>query len=471
MSRAKLSRNSLYWFSFLQVLSISFLPSIARATVYFVSNNGSNTNPGTDAAPFSTIKHGVSRLTAGDTLYVKAGTYSESILSWETPIPNGISWNKPVTIAANPGDTVTILPPSGDAFFWIKDGQAKYLIIDGFVIDGRYEAWHGVKLQSSDAQQNTRYVRIQNTEIKNTKEAALLLTTCKDCSSPGADPYDTFHEIINLNVHHAGDPINPQGGNVNQGKYGVYSETSRNLIERTEFHHNTGYGLHIYSAGKNASNHNIIRYNHVHHNNTLYNNGCGLISSSGVGDTVYGNIVHDNAHGICVSYRSTDALVYNNVVYNNHFDGITITDSTNRMTRVFNNTVYGNGHRGIHVHDDAKDAVIRNNISTANHVAQITFDASVQTTVTESNNFTGDPSFVDASSFNFALLKQSEAIDAGVILTEVPDDFEGNLRPQGDSYDIGAFEFVAADVTPPAGRGTEVDSTFSGYSIAVIDDG
>jgi hypothetical protein len=62
--------------------------------------------------------------------------------------------------------------------------------------------------------------------------------------------------------------------------------------------------------------------------------------------------------------------------------------------------------------------------------------------VTVSNNLDNtDPQFVNAAAFNFALLAGSPAIDAGVTLSYVTNDFLGTSRPQGAAYDIGAFEF------------------------------
>ena len=94
----------------------------ANATVYYVATTGSDSNPGTNSQPLRTIKEGVKRLSAGDTLYVKSGTYTESIRHWQTPISNGTSWSNPITVAANPGDTVIIKPLADNAFFWIGDG-------------------------------------------------------------------------------------------------------------------------------------------------------------------------------------------------------------------------------------------------------------------------------------------------------------------------------------------------------------
>ncbi len=56
----------------------------------------------------------------------------------------------------------------------------------------------------------------------------------------------------------------------------------------------------------------------------------------------------------------------------------------------------------------------------------------------------GDFGFVDPAHQDFYLAPISRLIDAGYDLRAlVPDDFDGNLRPQGAEFDIGAFEFVA----------------------------
>jgi hypothetical protein len=80
---------------------------------------------------------------------------------------------------------------------------------------------------------------------------------------------------------------------------------------------------------------------------------------------------------------------------------------------VINNIVYNNG----------------NNINNYN-----------SSNTTLSNNLTTDPGFINPSGGDFHLTSGSPAKDAGVGLPEVPCDIEGNARPAGGAYDIGAYE-------------------------------
>ena len=48
-------------------------------STYYVATNGKDTNPGTLDLPFKTIQHAVSVLDAGDSVYIRGGTYREAI--------------------------------------------------------------------------------------------------------------------------------------------------------------------------------------------------------------------------------------------------------------------------------------------------------------------------------------------------------------------------------------------------------
>jgi len=60
------------------LLGSAFHPKDADAATYYVSPSGSNSNPGTLAAPFATLQKAHDVAVAGDTIWVRGGTYTPS---------------------------------------------------------------------------------------------------------------------------------------------------------------------------------------------------------------------------------------------------------------------------------------------------------------------------------------------------------------------------------------------------------
>ena len=167
----------------------------AHATIYYVATTGSDSNPGTNTQPLRTIKKGSRCFPPATPCMSKPEPMRNPFRHWQIPISNGTSWSNPITVAANPGDTVIIKPLADNAFFWIGDGQSKYLIIKGFIVDGANTALHGFKFEGG-----TKYVRVIDCEMKNAKASGILVTT----PSTSSNIINTYHEFINLNVHHNG---------------------------------------------------------------------------------------------------------------------------------------------------------------------------------------------------------------------------------------------------------------------------
>jgi hypothetical protein len=53
-----------------------------------------------------------------------------------------------------------------------------------------------------------------------------------------------------------------------------------------------------------------------------------------------------------------------------------------------------------------------------------------------------DPKFADPTAFDFHLRSDSPAIDAGLALSGVANDYDGRVRPRGGRVDIGAYEHL-----------------------------
>ena len=77
--------------------------AVPQSATYYVSPTGSDANPGTANQPWRTIQKAADTLIAGDTVYIKSGTYSEQVV----PKNSGNADNY-ITYAVYPGDTATI---------------------------------------------------------------------------------------------------------------------------------------------------------------------------------------------------------------------------------------------------------------------------------------------------------------------------------------------------------------------------
>ena len=86
------------------VIVIVLLAGPAHATDYYVATNGSNSNSGTSlASPFLTIQQAANAAQAGDNIYVRGGTYRETV----TAARSGTA-SAPITFQPYQNEQVTI---------------------------------------------------------------------------------------------------------------------------------------------------------------------------------------------------------------------------------------------------------------------------------------------------------------------------------------------------------------------------
>jgi uncharacterized protein (TIGR03437 family) len=88
--------------AFLTAAALFALP-LAQAADYYVAPSGSDSAPGTLAQPFQTIQKAASVMVAGDTAFIRAGTYRETV----TPAHSGTQ-NAPITFMPYNGESVTV---------------------------------------------------------------------------------------------------------------------------------------------------------------------------------------------------------------------------------------------------------------------------------------------------------------------------------------------------------------------------
>ena len=62
------------------IVSFLFITGNVYGTTYYVAKTGSDSNPGTEAQPWLTIQKAANTMVAGDTVYIKQGTYTEQVI-------------------------------------------------------------------------------------------------------------------------------------------------------------------------------------------------------------------------------------------------------------------------------------------------------------------------------------------------------------------------------------------------------
>lgn len=422
------------------------IPQVYSSTVgdiYYVATNGNDSNPGTEEKPWRTIQKAAGTVVAGDTVYIKEGTYNERVIPKSSGSPGNY-----ITYTAYLGDMVTI------------DGTGIPL-----------PNWYGVFDMSDKS-----YIKISGLRITNSANAGIFMEGSShiiikknytyNTYSSGIGVWDSSNIIIDSNEVELA---------CNDGDQECITVAITDTFEIKNNHvHNGGPG----SRGgegidvKDGSSNGKVYKNYVHDMNRL-----GIYVDAWDKHTynidVFQNIVHDCSDGFDVASEAGGLLenvrIYNNIAYNNKNVGIWIVNwgepvpkHPMKDIKVINNTLYSNGDEwggGINVmNSDAKNVVIRNNICSENLSFQIVIEDAPQNLTVDHNlidgyrgywgeiygrdSVVGDPKFVNPSMADFRLKKDSPVVDKGSSIDAPDNDFDGNPRPQGEGYDVGAHEYL-----------------------------
>lgn len=130
--------------SVLMMLSVLVLALVScgpvQAVTYYVDQGhakGNDENPGTEALPWNTINHAAKVLRAGDTVFVKKGTYNVGASpNWAVPAVNPAragTQDDPITFKAYPGHTVQITTAGGQAA--IGSNSRDFIVWEGFIVN------------------------------------------------------------------------------------------------------------------------------------------------------------------------------------------------------------------------------------------------------------------------------------------------------------------------------------------------
>jgi parallel beta-helix repeat protein len=400
------------------VASVAFVGSVANpgaagAATYYVATTGSDTNPCTQAAPCATVARAGSQMVPGDTVYLRGGTYTTPIR--ETSLPSGTS-SGPITVAAFPGEMVTIKPTGGARCITLETGNSiGYLVFDRLICDG-INSVGGANAEGVLVERTHAHIRFTNWEVKNTGISGFLIA-------------GSYIEVVNTSIHDGG-LAGPNGY-----AYCVYNVGNNNIFDRIQCHHYTGYGFHIYNSIAPYPSNNTVSNSVIYHNGSAAQPwAAGILLAKGDGNAAYNNVVYANGHGIMVEYGATNSKVYNNTVYANTYYGMDIGDNSGASnTSVMNNIIHQNGSGNV-----------------LNAGTGTTFSNNLCNAAGTGCSVVGDPKFVSASTGDFHLQSSSAAIDRGVTVATLVSDLDNVSRPQGAAYDIGSFEYPTGPAAPAA---------------------
>jgi hypothetical protein len=204
--------------------------------------------------------------------------------------------------------------------------------------------------------------------------------------------------------------------------------------------------------------------------------GGGLRAWVGEGLTVSGNLILDNratlnastmgvGDAVRISRDTTGVVLVNNIMAGN--DGPTpdggalalVAELSSQPIGVtlLHNTVADNGAQGVVVQGYVTVSCVNTILSghtlgiSVSHPASgtVAMDYTLldgntvdyASGVSHTNDRSGDPAFVDPATWDYHIGASSAAIDQGVG-AGVTTDLDGDSRPQGSGYDIGADEYT-----------------------------
>ena len=234
----------------------------ATSCTYVAAPSGSDSNPGTLAAPFQTVQKLISTLQAGQTGCLRAGTYDEDVT-----FRTGGTETAPITLTSYPGETATIV-----GRMYVAAG-ADYTTITGLDLDGT----NSQLLPSPTIGAN--HVTFSYDDVTNNHHTGV-------CFGIGAGSYGwaTGTLVTHSRIHDCGQL---PATNYQHGFYiGSASDTT---IEWNLIYGNADRGIQLYPDGESTTiDHNVID-----------DNGEGILIAGDDGaassyNNIYDNVVSDS---------------------------------------------------------------------------------------------------------------------------------------------------------------------------------
>ena len=432
------------------------VPGQGTGKIYYVSNSGSDSNNGlSPSTPFATMQHAAGITNPGDVVDVMAGTYTST--EWTViDVARSGTASAYISYQGYPAGTHPVIQLNNNNWQGITV-EANYISVDGFEIIGNAKSFTAATANPSDL--NDPQYNEGGIDAGN-----FVMGTVN------------HHILVTNNIIH-----DTSGGGIGDG-YADYVTIAGNIVYNTS--NWSGYAESGISATPMDSDSNT-GYKTIIINNVLYNNAnyelnytncsgtCGITDGEG--------IILDSS--VSVGHYGGRTYIANNIVYNNGSSGIQVGPNSAHAD-VVNNTVYKNGtnlpQEGEITSQSSTDVNAYNNIvySSAAETASSGFTQedyndffAVSPKTIAAHDIAADPDFVNAAGNNFQLQASSPAIDKGTSTDAPADDFAGVMRPQGNGFDMGAYEYQASVSSSGSSSGSSSSGASSGSSSGNVTNG
>jgi hypothetical protein len=401
------------------VATLTVTGSTQTVHYYYVAPNGNDANNGSIGSPWATVNHATSKMTGGDVLYIRGGTYSQI---FDIYGPSG-SASYPTVVQAYPGETPIFnynnITSSGHSL----DG------LNWFILGGLTILSNNIGL----------YVGAAGT----CSNVVLTNLTVAYTGQQGIQIYNQSHDVLVVSntIHDTGLwNLNGEGIYVGVGDQAPADNTHNITITGCSIYNTKDEAIEL----KPGTYSSVVQYCTIHTANKAqdpYGAGGGAIEVNQEGSLNYysgnpnhlirGNLIYDTPIGI---RAGNGGQYYNNIVYTVTTYGILVNnnDGDSYTRYVYNNTV-----------DAPQSMAIVNNGATASIVNNIGPTGTYNLT-------TSSAYYVNAAAHNYHLVPGSAPILAGSnVFSVVPTDFDANARPSSGPFDIGAYQYGATGVLSP----------------------
>jgi hypothetical protein len=432
----------------------------ASNTKYYVASNGDDSDPGTESQPWRTIQKAANTLAAGDSLIVLPGEYDERV-----QITTSGSSGAPITYQAQ--GTVTMKG------FTIR---ADYIIIDGFDITNTDNYWDdglGIFIQGSYCVLKNNYIYfatrggiiVFNTSSSNCliKNNRLYKNAMNGIEVQGRDHLIVGNEIWRTIQYHPKWTNPPSWVDADGIRFHGSGHVIRNnYIHDISYDDTENVNPHIdcfqtYSSSTQEAASNIIfeqNFCEVLTSQTANESGHGFMLADARDIIIRNNIIQAYGGVNTGAGGNSHLTIVNNVFANNlafqsfYPMGVGLKDCPNTVVK--NNIFYDQPFHTISVNGNTSGQEIDYNLAYRSDDQPsrcYVIDYQCVNPAPAHHLWDIDPLFINPAAGDFHLQGGSPAIDAGTALAEVTNDFDGNLRPQGEGYDIGAFEHLTLGPT------------------------